>query len=353
MRWTRRKALNAQPEIPAGSNSFGYVDSRTANLFSSGSLTNPTISSHSSSGATMVVKTIFDRNVKTQRTAISVSMSVRFPLLLTMGLLSLSACHANGQVVKVNDPTGHYKLISVNGAQVPTTVLHGDVEVKVSSGTFTINPNGTCSTKTIFGPPAGAEMSREVSATYKQQGSTLNMQWKGAGRTVGTIKGDSFTMNNEGMIFSYKKQPGDEVLDRFLGTWRSIQTLGPQAEENGIVDLNYRRVLGGKFVQEMGKVAGENSAMIMFSFDTDQNLYRGWRFAATGPPTESTGNWNPVSNTLEWTSVAKAGQEFTMTSNHHFVSDSVFEWDAVGKDSDGKVLFRVEGKATRTSELHK
>jgi len=31
------------------------------------------------------------------------------------------------------------------------------------------------------------------------------MQWKGAGITTGTIEGSTFTMNNEGMKFVYKK----------------------------------------------------------------------------------------------------------------------------------------------------
>jgi hypothetical protein len=31
------------------------------------------------------------------------------------------------------------------------------------------------------------------------------MQWKGVGQTIGTILGDTFTMDNEGMVFVYKK----------------------------------------------------------------------------------------------------------------------------------------------------
>ncbi len=77
--------------------------------------------------------------------------------------------------------------------------------MEVDAGTFAINADGTCSTKTIFGLPSGDPVTREVSGTYTQEGSTLKMQWQGAGRTEGTIKGDTFSMNNEGMIFSYEK----------------------------------------------------------------------------------------------------------------------------------------------------
>ena len=40
-----------------------------------------------------------------------------------------------------------------------------------------------------------------------------------------------------------------------------------------------------------------------------------------------------------------------MTARHRFVNDHVFEWDVVGRDKAGEILFQVEGKATRTSEL--
>lgn len=54
-------------------------------------------------------------------------------------------------------------------------------------------------------------MTREVNATYTQQGPNLIMEWEGAGTTEGTVEGDSFTMNNEGMIFVYKKEAAPAV----------------------------------------------------------------------------------------------------------------------------------------------
>ena len=49
------------------------------------------------------------------------------------------------------------------------------------------------------------EVAREVSATYTNEGSKLTMQWHGAGTTTGTIEGSTFTMDNEGMLFVYRK----------------------------------------------------------------------------------------------------------------------------------------------------
>ena len=101
--------------------------------------------------------------------------------------------------------TGRYVLVSVNGNDVPASVSHGGVSVKVNSGIFEINADGTCSSKTVFMPPSGSEIEREVAATYKRDGSTLTMKWEGAGMTIGTIEGRTFTMDNEGMVFVYRK----------------------------------------------------------------------------------------------------------------------------------------------------
>ena len=103
------------------------------------------------------------------------------------------------------NPVGTYALVTVDGNKVPCAVEHQGHALTVKSGTFIINPDGTCSSKVVFTPPSGGDATREVKATYTRQGSKLTMQWEGAGMTTGTVEGDSFTMNNEGMIFAYRK----------------------------------------------------------------------------------------------------------------------------------------------------
>ena len=125
-------------------------------------------------------------------------------VLLTAGLL-LSACKPEAKVAKDVDPTGDYALVSVNGSAVPGSISHDGTALQVRSGTFTIKADGTCSTKTVFVPPSGTEATREVTATYTEEGSKLTMQWKGAGTTTGTIEGKTFKMDNEGMMFVYRK----------------------------------------------------------------------------------------------------------------------------------------------------
>jgi hypothetical protein len=101
---------------------------------------------------------------------------------------------------------GTYTLVSVDGNQVPCRVTHqGKEGPTVTSGSFVISSNGTCSSRVVFVAPSGDEATREVKASYTRKGSKLTMKWDGAGTTTGTVEGDTFTMKNEGMIFAYRK----------------------------------------------------------------------------------------------------------------------------------------------------
>jgi len=124
--------------------------------------------------------------------------------LFCMLAIGLSACKGKGASINA-DITGEYALVSVDGNPVPASVSHQGAELQVRSGTLTINADGTCSTRTVFVPPSGSEVTREVAATYTMDGSKVTMNWTGAGTTVGTIQGDTFTMDNEGMPFVYRK----------------------------------------------------------------------------------------------------------------------------------------------------
>jgi len=116
-----------------------------------------------------------------------------------------TGCKQDAKVAADTNPVGTYPLVSVDGNKVPCTVQHEGNTLTVKSGTFIINPDGTCSSKVVFSPPSGGDAAREVKATYTRQGSKLTMQWEGAGTTTGTVQGDTFTMNNEGIVFAYHK----------------------------------------------------------------------------------------------------------------------------------------------------
>lgn len=100
---------------------------------------------------------------------------------------------------------GTYTLVSVNGNNVPCTIDHDGATPTVKSGSFIINSDGTCSSRVAFSLPQRGDSIKEVKATYKCQGTRLTMQWEGAGTTTGDVQGNTFTMNNEGMILVYRK----------------------------------------------------------------------------------------------------------------------------------------------------
>ena len=100
------------------------------------------------------------------------------------------------------NPVGTYALVTVDGNKVPCTVQHEGHTMTIKSGGFIINADGTCSSKMSL---EGRDSPIEVKATYTREGPKLTMKWQGAGMTIGTIEGDTFTMDNEGMVFVYKK----------------------------------------------------------------------------------------------------------------------------------------------------
>jgi hypothetical protein len=137
--------------------------------------------------------------MKTQlKTALHYCIAAAIGLLLATLPRQLSAA---GET----DSTGLYSLVSVDGKTVPASIAHEGVTIQIRSGSFTINADGTCASKMVFSVQSGPEATREVSATYTQEGSKLTMQWKGAGKTTGTLDSETFTMNNEGMVLVYRK----------------------------------------------------------------------------------------------------------------------------------------------------
>lgn len=130
---------------------------------------------------------------------------VALGLLAVLMLLAMTGCKNATSTMADIDPVGVYILASVDGKSVPCNLTHEGTTMTVKSGVFTINADGTCRSQTTFSVPPHQDISREVKATYTRQGAELTMRWDGAGVTKGKIEGDRFTMNNEGMIFSYRK----------------------------------------------------------------------------------------------------------------------------------------------------
>jgi hypothetical protein len=127
-------------------------------------------------------------------------------LLPALLIVASAGCKQNTRVAAEPNPVGTYALVSVDEKGVPCTLEHEGHKLAVKSGVFVINADGTCTSKVLFAPPSGGDVTRDVKATYTRQGSKLTMKWEGAGMTSGSVQGDEFTMNNEGMVFAYRKQ---------------------------------------------------------------------------------------------------------------------------------------------------
>jgi hypothetical protein len=133
-------------------------------------------------------------------------------LLLAIGLF-LPACKQEASspdkqaatAPAKSDHVGTYSLVSINGTKLPCTPPHEGGAPEVQAGAITLNDDGTLNTTTTFKVPSGQVTSREVSGTYTREGSRFTMQWTGAGKTTATLEGTTFTMNNEGMMFAYRK----------------------------------------------------------------------------------------------------------------------------------------------------
>jgi len=149
--------------------------------------------------------------MKTNQKFLQVDQKVTARKVFALGLLPLlivavwGGCKEKERVIAEVNPAGRYTLVSVDGKQAPCTLNHEGVSLTIKSGAFVIGPDGTCSSKMVFSVPPGGDSSREVKATYTRKGATLTMRWEGAGTTTGTIQGDTFTMNNEGMALAYRK----------------------------------------------------------------------------------------------------------------------------------------------------
>jgi hypothetical protein len=125
-------------------------------------------------------------------------------LLFSVGCKPESDSAGDAQDAAIN-PIGTYSLVSVDGKPVPCQVIHNGHTMVITSGRFLIHADGTCQSQMFL---EGRDAGIEVTATYTRAGSTLTMKWRGAGTTIGSIEGDTFTMNNEGMVLAYRRQMG-------------------------------------------------------------------------------------------------------------------------------------------------
>lgn len=122
-------------------------------------------------------------------------------ILFLAATLALAACGG-----ETDDPTGMYEMVSIDGNELPYAPAHqGQTGPEIVAGSLTLNADGTFSMTMDFQIPGGTSQISDFEGSYTREGSEFRMQWEGAGVTTGTLEGDEFSFNNEGMIFTFRR----------------------------------------------------------------------------------------------------------------------------------------------------
>jgi hypothetical protein len=101
---------------------------------------------------------------------------------------------------------GTYALASLDGRALPASIAEGGAQVEVISGTLTLGAGNSVGISTTFRPsPGAATQTREVSGTYRLQGSSLTFSYTNGGGNTGTLNGDTLQMTNEGVAWLYRR----------------------------------------------------------------------------------------------------------------------------------------------------
>jgi hypothetical protein len=126
------------------------------------------------------------------------------PIVAALSLVAGSAAAQTSDATR--DLAGTYTLVAIDGHELPYAPMHeGAKGPLVKTGTLTLHADGTFASTGSFEIPGGQTVSRNLSGTYTRDGTALTLHWTGAGVTTATIEGETFTMVNEGMRFTYRR----------------------------------------------------------------------------------------------------------------------------------------------------
>ena len=133
---------------------------------------------------------------------------VRLHVVILVIGLCISGCSedANPTETKTLDYTGIYNLITIDGNNLPYTPSHEGNTLQVQSSTFILNTDAAFEMTMTYKRQSGEIFNQDFSGTYTLNNYTFTFHWQGAGKNTAALEGDSFTMNNEGLLFLYRKQ---------------------------------------------------------------------------------------------------------------------------------------------------
>jgi len=143
--------------------------------------------------------------------------------------------------------------------------------------------------------------------------------------------------------------PEMKPLQQMVGTWREAHVSKVAEwtpEESRMTSiLKVSPILGGHFVRcEVTDDDGKALAMMIRTFDTEQQAYREWMFPPGRFGGESRGQWDEATNTL---TLANKRQGITGVTTIRFSDKDTMQWGVNLRDRQGKVYYDALGKSVR------
>lgn len=125
--------------------------------------------------------------------------------MLTTLALALPGCRQGESPAKTSDHVGTYTLATINGNRLPFTPPNEGGAPQIESGAIALLADGSFSSTMTYRMPDGKVGNRGSSGSYTRQGSSFKLEWKGAGVTLGTLEGNTFTIDDDGLKCAYRK----------------------------------------------------------------------------------------------------------------------------------------------------
>jgi hypothetical protein len=140
-----------------------------------------------------------------------------------------------------------------------------------------------------------------------------------------------------------------KLLQQMVGTWQE-SNVSRVAERTPVetrtkTTLKVAPILGGHFIRcEVFGDDGKAIAMMIRTFDAEQQAFRQWMFHPGSCGVESKGQWDEATNTVTLTD---EGQRITNVTTIRFSDKDTMQWSHISRNGQGKVYLNIEGKSVR------
>lgn len=128
----------------------------------------------------------------------------RIPMVVTLAFVC--ACAGDPASPNTGAEFGTYSLMALDDRPVPTSIPEAGGQVEVLSSTLILSAGRKLRMTTTFRPSAGATpISNELTGSYTLHGNAFTFTYSSGGRNAGTLDGDTIRMQNEGVVWLFRK----------------------------------------------------------------------------------------------------------------------------------------------------